>query len=175
LSPTTEGFGWRHCLPDKGKAFWAEAIPVERGSKFGGYSVELLPKINLYIEINSMSKSTELSTVNLAAWPSPKAFKRLSQTLTVLARCQNDLEMYGFRNSSDGLQIAHMHNGQGDEAEIIFTSEGALFRGFSHEAPLASWYTESKNAYPGTFKNFPDTLKDLKKEYLNDEDISFVA
>lgn len=122
-----------------------------------------------------MIKAIDLSTENLSLWPTPKEFLRLCQSLVILTRCQNDWESYWFQNSSDGTQLARMHNGEGDTAEILFTPDVTLFKGFAHEAPMASWYTPDEKAYPGMFKNFPSDLLKLKKSFFDDEDISFAT
>jgi hypothetical protein len=45
--------------------------------------------------------------------------------------------------------MASMRNGQGDDFFILFNNNGAIIKGFDHEAPMSPYAHQPKRVWPG--------------------------
>jgi hypothetical protein len=112
------------------------------------------------------------STRTLDQWPAQSEFRKLAQSLAVLSLCQDDTERYSYTHQArPGISFFSMSNGQGDEAAIVFTPEGCIFRGFAHESDTANWDGLSVELQ----NELPAELRKHFAAYLEGERASFVA
>jgi hypothetical protein len=59
---------------------------------------------------------------------------------------------------SDGVELASMRNGSGDEYSLVLTAAGAYLRGFDHESPMSP-YAEDHEAWPGVLDDVPEAFR----------------
>ncbi len=59
---------------------------------------------------------------------------------------------------SDGVELASMRNGSGDEYSLVLTAAGAYLRGFDHESPMSP-YAEDHEVWPGVLDDVPAALR----------------
>jgi hypothetical protein len=100
-----------------------------------------------------------ISTKHLAGLPGIDALKALSQSLALLDAilCPEwEYRYYSFNARwNAGEAMASMRNGQGDGYFALFTSAGAILKGFAHEAPMAPHRQEPPRIWPGVLDEVP--------------------
>jgi hypothetical protein len=79
----------------------------------------------------------------LKTLPGPDQLKSLCQSLAMLDAIMSpdwEYRYYSF-DSKWGLDemMASMQNGQGDDFFILFNNNGAVIKGFDHEAPMSPY------------------------------------
>ena len=60
--------------------------------------------------------------------------------------------------------MASMRNGSGEEYFILFNSQGALIKGFSHESPMSPWANDPEQVWPGVLDQVPVEFESFLKE-----------
>ncbi|MFJ6634785.1 hypothetical protein ACIQMR_25835 [Streptomyces sp. NPDC091376] len=63
-----------------------------------------------------------------------------------------------------GQEAALMENGSGDDFSVVFTSAGALIRGFDHESEMSPYATDDEQVWPGVIDEVPAALRPLLDE-----------
>ncbi len=70
--------------------------------------------------------------------------------------------------------MASMRNGQGDYYFILFTSEGAILKGFDHESPMSPYATDPPKMWAGILDEVPAEFSEfLKEPAFSMEDTTF--
>ncbi len=111
-----------------------------------------------------MAKQEKLapSTRNLAALPDIETLRRNSQAIAMLDALLEATWEYRYfsyqAHWSSGQSMASMRNGSGDETYTLFTNQGAILKGFAHEAPMAqgSPWEGVLDHVPNAFSEFLD-------------------
>src|SRR5262249_53817012 len=55
-------------------------------------------------------------------------------------------------------------NGSGDDYYILFSDNGAILKGYAHEAPLARYYVQHEVSFPGVVDHVPPAFADFLAE-----------
>lgn len=58
----------------------------------------------------------------------------------------------------DGVDLAHMENGGGDQWDIVFEPAGVFLYGFDHESEATPWRDEPRAHWPGLLDGLPASL-----------------
>jgi hypothetical protein len=103
-----------------------------------------------------------ISTHDLTQLPDIDHLKALSQSLAMLDAilCPKwEYRYYSFTaHWSEGEMMASMRNGSGDEYFILFTSAGAIIKGFAHEAPMTPYTFDPPQVWPGVLDTVPSVF-----------------
>lgn len=109
-----------------------------------------------------------ISSRSLLELPNVDELKRISQSLAMLdAIMMPDWEYryYSFdANWSDDEMLASMRNGSGDSYSILFSSAGAIIKGYAHESALARHSVDTGEVWPGVLDQVPPEFEAI----LND-------
>lgn len=104
----------------------------------------------------------------LAALPDISALKNLCKSLAMLDAIMSikwDSRYYSFNSKwGEGEEMASMRNGSGEEYFILFNSQGALIKGFSHESPMSPWANDPEQVWPGVLDQVPVEFESFLKE-----------
>lgn len=104
----------------------------------------------------------------LASLPDVESLKRLSQSLAMLdAIMSPDWEdrYYSYNSKwSEGEMMASMRDGSGDEYFILFSSHGAIIKGFAHESPMSPFADEPPKVWRGVLENVPSEFQGFLSE-----------
>ena len=60
--------------------------------------------------------------------------------------------------------IASMRDGSGDEMWMLFTSAGAIIKGFAHESPVSPYIKNPPSVWPGILDSVPAIFSDFLNE-----------
>lgn len=100
--------------------------------------------------------------------PAPSVLLRASQALALLDAIMCDEEMHRYYrfdpNWGEGLQLASMSSGSGDEYAIVFGAETAFVRGFDHESDLSPFTRDPVEVHPGVLDGLPTNFQSLVDE-----------
>jgi hypothetical protein len=102
-----------------------------------------------------------ISTRDLSLMPGIQALEKIAQSLAMLDAilCPEwEYRYFSFNaewDTSLGERMASMRNGSGDEYFLLFTSKGAIMKGFDHESPMSAWSNESSAVWPGVLDHVP--------------------
>ena len=104
----------------------------------------------------------------LKTFPDIDRLKALCQSLAMLDAIMSpdwEYRYYSF-DSKWGLNemMASMRNGQGDDFFILFNNNGAIIKGFDHEAPMTPYAHKPKRVWPGVLDDVPDVFRDFLDE-----------
>ncbi|MFD5659408.1 hypothetical protein [Streptomyces hirsutus] len=58
----------------------------------------------------------------------------------------------------EGVDLASMDNGSGDQYAVVFDPEGVFLYGFDHECDATPWREEPRAHWPGLLDGLPDSL-----------------
>ena len=79
-----------------------------------------------------------------------------------------------FPEWGDGIQVAKIDNGAGDDLFCIFSSVGTVLKGFAHESPLSPHAQEEYKVWPGIYDGLPAPLSALLDDSAFErEDVTF--
>lgn len=120
----------------------------------------------------------QFSTRNLTAFPTPETLRRICKINAALdaALQPEDWLRYHFYfpERGDGLQVAKVDNGAGDDLFCIFSPAGTVLKGFDHESPLSPHAQEHYRAWPGIYDSLPTPLSALLDDpAFEREDVTF--
>lgn len=91
--------------------------------------------------------------------PDVESLKKLCQSLATLDAIMSpewEYRYYSFNSKwAEGEMMASMRNGSGDEYFILFTSQGAIMKGFAHESSMSPWASDSEQVWPGVLDQVP--------------------
>ena len=102
-----------------------------------------------------------ISTRDLSQLPGIDRLEKLTQSIAMLdAILSPDWEYRYFSfnaawDSSLNERMASMRNGEGDEYFLVFSPQGAILKGFDHEAPMSPWACEPVAVWPGVLDGLP--------------------
>lgn len=109
-----------------------------------------------------------ISTRDLSRLPSIDRLKALMQSLATLdAVLSPDWghRYYSFSAHWDaGKAMASMRDGSGDELFALFTSAGAIVKGFAHESPMSPYAKNPPTIWPGVLDSVPAEFVDFLDE-----------
>ena len=92
--------------------------------------------------------------------PDVEPLKKLCQSLATLDAIMSpewEYRYYSFNSKwVDGEMMASMKDGSGDDYFILFTSQGAIMKGFAHESSMSPWSNETEQVWPGVLDQVPD-------------------
>lgn len=119
-----------------------------------------------------------ISTRDLTLLPNIDQLKALAQSLAMLDAiiCPDwENRYYSFNRYWDKeVSMAMMRDGSGDEFFILFTSIGAIIKGFAHEVPMSPYSSDPPRVWPGILENVPVAfLKLLEDPALSITDTTF--
>lgn len=115
-------------------------------------------------------------------WPKPLLDpEKLKQQLLGLSAldivlCSEDwLRRYQFFPQWDeGVMMASISNGSGDDMYILFAPEGVVVKGFDHESAMSPHARDDYEIWPGIYEQVPAALLHrLEDEALTKEDVTF--
>jgi len=138
------------------------------------YPVLMLERVAALVE----RECPMISTRHLDGLPEPGRLERLCQSLALLDAILSptwEYRYYSF-NAHWNLhqRMASMRNGSGDEYFLLFTPQGAIMKGFAHEAPMTSYRQQPPQPWPGVLDRVPVVFADfLAEPAFNIEDVSF--
>jgi hypothetical protein len=96
------------------------------------------------------------------------SLKKLCQSLALLDAIISpewEYRYYSFNaNWAEGEMMASMRNGSGDEYFILFTSQGAIMKGFAHESLLSPWSSAGEQVWPGVLDQVPAEFEEFLTE-----------
>jgi hypothetical protein len=93
--------------------------------------------------------------------PAISELRDLSRALAMLDAILSpewEFRYYSFDSDwsrEDGVEMASMRNGEGDDYSIVFSAPGAYVRGFTHESPMSPYGDERMAAWPGVLDEVP--------------------
>ena len=100
--------------------------------------------------------------------PNIEHLKALSQSLALLDAIlmpEWQYRYYSFNSRwADGEQMASMRNGSGDEYYALFTSTGAILKGFAHESAMTPFRVEPAQIWPGVLDSVPQVFASFLSE-----------
>jgi hypothetical protein len=121
-----------------------------------------------------------ISTRDLGQLPDPVMLERRAQSLAMLDAIMSpewDVRYFSFNAHWDtnlGDRMASMRNGSGDEYFLLFTKEGAILKGFDHEAIMSPWRRANKTVWPGVLDHVPKKFEAfLAEPAFNLKDATF--
>src|SRR5690348_15606809 len=98
-----------------------------------------------------------ISTKDLSLLPDVESLKSLSQSLALLDAilCPDwSYRYYSFdRHWGVDVALGSMRNGQGDHYFCVFSTDGALLKGFEHEAPMSPFRVDPPEIWPEVLDN----------------------
>ncbi|GIO08749.1 hypothetical protein J31TS6_47770 [Brevibacillus reuszeri] len=111
-------------------------------------------------------------------FPDPEKLKQQLLRLSALdiVLCSEDwLRRYQFFPQWDeGVTMASISNGSGDDMYILFAPEGVIVKGFDHESAMSPHARDDYEVWPGIYEQVPASLlKRLEDEALTKEDVTF--
>jgi hypothetical protein len=114
----------------------------------------------------------------LDSLPEIEPLRRLCQSLAMLDAIMSpewEYRYYSFNSKwASGEMMASMSNGSGDEYHILFTSVGAIIKGFAHESSMSHWTSESEKPWPGVLDEVPPEFQDfLCEPAFSIKDVTF--
>ena len=104
----------------------------------------------------------------LATLPNIGPLKNLCQSLAVLDTIMSpewEYRYYSFNSKwGEAEEMASMRNGSGDDYFILFNSQGAIMKGFSHESPMSPWASDPMQVWPGVLDQVPSEFGEFLTE-----------
>lgn len=89
----------------------------------------------------------------LDALPNIQSLEQLCQSLALLDAIMSpewEYRYYSFNSKwAAGEQMASMRDGSGDGYFILFSSQGAIVKGFAHESAMSPWSSDPERVWPG--------------------------
>ena len=74
----------------------------------------------------------------------------------------------------DEMSMGSMRDGSGDEMFAVFSTSGALLKGFSHESPMSPYRINPPSIWPGVVEDVPPVFADVLSEpALSPGDLTF--
>lgn len=103
-----------------------------------------------------------ISTHHLAGLPDPADLERLCRSLAsldaiLLPPWEDRYHSFNAQWQPDQ-RLATWRNGSGDEYYLLFTPQGAIMKGFAHEAPMSSYRQQPPRPWPGVLDHVPAAL-----------------
>lgn len=99
-----------------------------------------------------------ISTRDLSEMPDIEATHRMMRTLAMLdaVLCPEwEFRYFSFNDDWEpGEKLGLMRNGEGDDWLLFFNLEGAIVKGYQHDAPMAE-----ESPWPGLFDDVPETFE----------------
>ena len=100
--------------------------------------------------------------------PDVESLKKLCQSLAMLEAIISpewEYRYYSFDSKwAEGEMMASMRNGSGDEYFILFTSQGAIMKGFAHESSMSPWSSDAEQVWPGVLDQVPAEFEEFLSE-----------
>jgi hypothetical protein len=104
----------------------------------------------------------------LSTLPDVNALQRRAQSLAVLDAILSpdwQYRYYSFNSKWDTNEMmASRKNGSGDELYILFTTVGAIIKGFDHESFMSPWARDDQSLWPRLFDEVPAVFEQFLKE-----------
>lgn len=95
------------------------------------------------------------------------AFKKLA-ILNVILNPNFHFRYHHFvKNWSDGVDMAKIDNGSGDDLFVFFSKMGCVIKGFDHESPISPFAQHDFRIWDGMFEGLPDHFA----VFLDDETV----
>lgn len=119
-----------------------------------------------------------ISTSDLSNLPEIEPLRKLCQSLAMLdAVLSADWEgryfSFNARWSEDST-LASMRNGEGDHLFVLFTSSGAIGKGFAHESVMSPYRTKPPLVWAGVLEDVPSAfLEFLSEPAFSPEETTF--
>lgn len=111
-----------------------------------------------------------ISTRDLSQMPGFDSLEKLSQSIAMLDAILSpewEHRYFSFNaewDTSMDERMASMRNGSGDEYFLVFGPEGAILKGFDHEAPMSPWASEAATVWPGVLEHVPGAFASFLAE-----------
>jgi hypothetical protein len=78
-----------------------------------------------------------------------------------------------YRNTSNGIDIVKIDNGQGDHVYIVFADEGAIIKGYAHESIMSPYANYEVRIVEGIYDDVPSELMILLDDSEEFQDVTF--
>ncbi len=109
-----------------------------------------------------------ISTRDLSLLPEIAAMQSLTQTWAMLDAilCPEREDRYFTFDAhwGAGEMLAAMDNGSGDDWFLLFNAQGAILKGFSHEAAMTPYKRNPRTVWPGVLDAVPPAFADFLAE-----------
>jgi len=109
-----------------------------------------------------------ISTRDLSQLPDIDHLQALVQSLAMLDAILSpewEYRYYSFNAHWDTSEtMASMRDGSGNEMFVLFTSAGAIVKGFAHESPMSPYIKNPPTVWPGVLDSVPAAFADFLNE-----------
>lgn len=109
-----------------------------------------------------------LSTRNLGLLPGIPELRRRCQSIAMLDAILSpewEYRYYSFNSQWDeNEEMASMRDGSGDSYFILFSSQGAIIKGYAHNSRMGDYAEESGRPWPGVLSDVPSEFNDFLAE-----------
>jgi hypothetical protein len=111
-----------------------------------------------------------ISTRDLSQLPNIERHEKLAKSIAMLDAILSpnwEYRYFSFNaawDSSRDERMASMRNGSGDEYFLVFSPQGAILKGFDHEAPMSPWACEPVAVWPGVLDCVPAVFASFTAE-----------
>jgi hypothetical protein len=111
-----------------------------------------------------------ISTRDLSQLPNIETLEKLTQSIAMLDAIMSpdwESRYFSFNAAWDTSlkeRVASMRNGSGDEYFMVFSPQGAILKGFDHEAPMSPWEREPVAVWPGVLDGVPEAFSSFLAE-----------
>ena len=113
-----------------------------------------------------MSPITSTRDLSLLAGIAP--LKRLCQSLAMLDAILSpewESRYYSFDDQwTEDESLASMRDGEGDEYFLLFSSAGAILKGFAHESRMSPYRSDPPQVWPGVLDEVPEAFASFLAE-----------
>jgi hypothetical protein len=103
-----------------------------------------------------------------ARLPDVDVLKKLCQSLAMLDAILEpewEYRYYLFNSKwANGQMMASMRDGSGNDYFILFNAEGAILKGFAHEAPMSPYARIPRQVWPGVLDEVPGEFAEFLAE-----------
>jgi hypothetical protein len=103
-----------------------------------------------------------------ARLPEIDVLKELCRSLAMLDAILSpewEYRYYSFNSKwAAGQMMASMRNGSGDDYHVLFNEQGAIIKGFAHQAPMSPYARKPKQIWPGMLDEVPDEFAEFLAE-----------
>jgi hypothetical protein len=111
-----------------------------------------------------------ISTRDLSQLPSIDTLERLTQSIAMLDAILSpewEYRYFSFNAAWDlsmEQRMASMRDGSGDEYFLVFSPQGAILKGFDHEATMSPWQHDPPAVWPGVLDGVPASFASFLTE-----------
>src|SRR5687767_9676969 len=106
-----------------------------------------------------------ISTWDLSLLPDIQTLRQISQSLALLDAILSPEWQYRYYSFnahwSAGQAMASMRNGSGDDYFCVFSSQGAVLKGFDHESKMSPYRVKPPRLWTGIIETLPAEFREI--------------